>query len=143
MLERAPETPRLAVSRRRALGTLFVHALVIWAACAATMGIGRAATSMETTLVIHAVAAPIFAVAVSAFYFRRYPYTPPLLTACVVLAFLALVDFFLVALVMLRSLDMFRSFLGTWLPFLLIFAATAATGWVGGAARQRKARKAS
>jgi len=44
---------------------------------------------------------------------------------------------------MLRSLDMFRSVLGTWLSFLLIFAATAATGWTVRAVPQRKARKVS
>jgi hypothetical protein len=58
-----------------------------------------------------------------------------------VLGFIALVDFALVAVVMLRSLDMFRSVVGTWLPFLLIFAATAVTGWIVRAGR--KARRAS
>ncbi len=48
------------------------------------------------------------------------------------LAFIVLVHFVLVAFVMLRSLDMFRSVLGTWLPFALIYGATAATGWVMG-----------
>jgi hypothetical protein len=114
MLEHVSETPRSAVSHGRAIGTLVLHALVIWAACAATMGIGRALTSMEATLVVHAVAAPIFAAAVSAFYFNRYGYTSPLVTASIVLAFIALVDLFLVALAMLRNLDMFRSVSPDW-----------------------------
>jgi len=137
MAESVPETAQPAVSQRRAIGTLLLHALVVWIACAATMAIGMAVTSMETALVIHAVAAPLFAAAVAAFYFRRYGYTSPLLTAAVVLAVIALVDFFFVALVINRSLEMFRSVLGTWLPFILIFAATAATGWILGAGRQR------
>jgi hypothetical protein len=74
------------------------------------------------------VAAPAFAAAVSAFYFRKHRDVSPLRAASIVLAFIALVDFLLVALIILRSLDMFRSFLGTWLPLLLIFAATALAG---------------
>jgi hypothetical protein len=37
-------------------------------------------------------------------------------------------DFFVVALIIYQSLDMFRSLLGTWVPFFLIFGATWATG---------------
>jgi len=38
------------------------------------------------------------------------------------------IDFFLVALVVNGSLDMFRSLLGTWIPFALIFLSTYLTG---------------
>jgi hypothetical protein len=37
-------------------------------------------------------------------------------------------DFLLVALIINRSLDMFASLIGTWIPFGLIFASTYATG---------------
>ncbi len=137
MLRRELASSRPPVSRRRALGVLLLHASVLWAACAATIGIGRAVTSLETTLVAHAAAAPVLAAAVSVLYFRRPDRLPPLVAACVVLAWIAVVDLFLVALTIERSLDMFRSVLGTWLPFALIFAATAATGWAMGAARRR------
>ena len=129
MLGHLVEAPRPAASKRRAMGVLLLHAVVIWAACAAVMGIGMAVTSLERALAVHAVAAPLVASAVSAFYFRRHGYTSPFLTASIVLATIMLVDFFLVALIINRSLDMFRSVLGTWLPFALIFVATAATGW--------------
>ena len=36
---------------------------------------------------------------------------------------------FLVALVIIQSLAMFASVLGTWIPFALIFASTYLTGW--------------
>jgi len=85
---------------------------------------------MERALAIHPVAAPVFATTVQAFYFRRYGHTSPVLAASVVIAFVVLVDFFTVALVIDRSLNMFRSVLGTWLPFMLISVATAATGWI-------------
>jgi hypothetical protein len=39
-----------------------------------------------------------------------------------------LLDFFVVALMVLHSLDMFASLLGTWIPFALIFISTWLTG---------------
>jgi uncharacterized integral membrane protein len=39
-------------------------------------------------------------------------------------------DFFLVALIINRSFDMFRSLLGTWIPFGLIFLSSYLTGLV-------------
>ena len=38
------------------------------------------------------------------------------------------VDFLVVALLILHSLDMFASLLGTWIPFTLIFTSTYLTG---------------
>ncbi len=143
MRRRALESRRWPAIEGRALGVLLLHALAIWAACAATIGIGTAVTSMEATLMVHAAAAPAFAAGVSAVYFHRPDHASPLLTAAVVLAFIALVDAIVVALLVQRSLDMFRSVLGTWLPFALILAATATTGWALGAGRQRRSSSAS
>jgi len=42
--------------------------------------------------------------------------------------FVIAVDFFVVALLINRSMDMFASLLGTWIPFALIFASTYLTG---------------
>jgi hypothetical protein len=129
MLERIHESPSRSASRGRIVVVLLLHALAVWLACAATMGVGMAVTSLDVTLVVHAVAAPVFAAIAAAHYFRRFGYTSPLATAAAVLGFVVLVDFFLVALVINGSLEMFRSVLGTWLPFALIFAATAGVGW--------------
>jgi hypothetical protein len=46
-------------------GVLLAHAAVGWALCAATMGIGMAVTSLHIALIVHAVAAPLFFVAVT------------------------------------------------------------------------------
>ncbi len=108
--------------------TLLGHGLTGWALCGATMGIGLAVTSLENTLVIHAIAAPIFFAILAFIYFRYFPYTTPLTTALIFLAVVVALDFFLVALVINKSLDMFASPLGTWIPFALIFAATYVTG---------------
>ncbi|MHC1782018.1 MAG: hypothetical protein AB9891_04510 [Anaerolineaceae bacterium] len=107
---------------------IFIHALVGWALCAATMGIGMSVTSIETTLIIHAIGAPIFFALVSLVYFTKFNYTTPIQTALIFVAFVMVVDFFLVALVINKSLDMFASLLGTWIPFALIFTSTWLTG---------------
>jgi len=108
---------------------ILVHGFVGWALCAATMGIGMSTTTLENALIIHAIAAPIFFMLVSLVYFKIYMYTTPLQTAIIFVAFVILMDFFVVALLINRSLDMFASLLGTWIPFVLIFTSTYLTGW--------------
>ncbi len=110
------------------LTILLAHALVGWALCAAVIGIGMAVTTQTVTLIVHAIAAPLFFAALSWNYFTRFHYTTPLQTASIWTAFVITVDFFLVALVINRSLDMFASLLGTWIPFALIFLSTWLTG---------------
>lgn len=117
------QLPATATHRQQRL-VLLGHAFVAWALCAATMMIGMAVASVETAMVVHAIAAPIIAGAVSWNYHLRFGYTTPLQTAVSFVAFVIVVDFFLVALVIERSLEMFTSPLGTWIPFLLIFTAT-------------------
>ena len=109
-------------------GVIAIHAFIGWALCAATMGIGMAVTSMQTTLILHAMGAPIFFAAVSFSYFRIFNYTSPLKTALIFIGFVIFVDFFLVAMVINKSFDMFLSPLGTWIPFALIFTSTYLTG---------------
>jgi hypothetical protein len=108
--------------------TVLVHAFVGWALCAATMGIGMATMPLQNALIIHAVGAPIFFFVVSLIYFKKFNYTPPLQTAIIFVAFVIVVDFFVVALLINKSLDMFASLLGTWIPFALIFISTYLTG---------------
>jgi hypothetical protein len=108
--------------------TILLFAFIGWIACGATMGIGMAITTLEITLIIHAAGAPIYFIILSFLYFRKFNYTNPLTTASIFIVFIMVIDFFIVALMINKSLDMFRSFLGTWLPFLLIFAATWVTG---------------
>ena len=107
---------------------ILIHALTGWALCAATMGIGMATLSKNTALIIHAIGAPIFFALVSLVYFKKFNYSTPLQTALVFVVFVIAVDFFVVALLINRSLDMFTSLIGTWIPFALIFASTYLTG---------------
>lgn len=107
------------------------HAFVGWALCAATMGIGMATMTMESTLIVHAIGAPIFFAIVSLIYFQKFNYTTPIQTAMIFVGFVIAVDFFVVALLINKSLEMFASLLGTWIPFALIFTSTYLTGlWV-------------
>ena len=107
---------------------LLAHAFVGWLLCAATMGIGMATTPLQVALVIHAIGAPIYFAAVSSFYFSRFNFTSALATAAIFVLFVIAVDFLVVGLLINRSLAMFGSLLGTWIPFALIFGSTFATG---------------
>jgi len=107
---------------------ILAHAFLGWALCAATMGIGMAVTSLENTLIIHAIAAPFFFAVISWVYFTKFHFTPPLQTALIFIAFVIGMDLFLVAMLINRSFQMFTSLLGTWIPFALIFLSTWLTG---------------
>ncbi len=90
--------------------------LLGWALCGAIMFIGMSVMSLETTLIVHAIGAPV------------------------IFFIISLVDFFLVALVINKSLEMFQGLLGTWIPFTLIFSSTYITGSIVGSrgnSRQR------
>ena len=120
----------MSESSAKKLMVILVFAFLGWAACGATMGLGLAFLNLETTLLIHAIGAPIYFIVLSLIYFKKFSYTGPLTTAAIFIGFVIVVDFFVVALMVNKSLDMFRSLLGTWLPFILIFCATWITGKV-------------
>jgi uncharacterized integral membrane protein len=126
---------------------LTAHAFALWVLCGATMVIGLRIASMRTALLTHAVAAPLIAGAVSFVYFRWFGEASPLAAAIWFEGFVFVLDLVLVALLINRSLDMFRSVLGTWLPLLLIFLATLLTGALmrgaTGVERQREVIRAA
>jgi hypothetical protein len=109
-------------------GLLLAHAFIGWTLCAAAMGISMSLMSEKNALIAHAIAAPVIFAAVSFVYFNKFNYTSPLRTAFVFVLFAIAMDFFVVALLVLKSLEMFTSPLGTWIPFALIFLSTFWTG---------------
>ncbi len=117
------------------VATIVVFALVGWALCAASIGIGFAVTTQTVALIVHAIVAPVVFAGLSWIYFTRFAYTTPLVTAALFLGIVVALDLIVVALFILRSFAMFGSLLGTWLPFVLIFAATWTTGTVVGRPR--------
>ena len=110
------------------LVVILAHALIGWALCGAIIWIGMAVTSMENTLIIHAIGAPVIFGAIASIYFRAFNYTTPLQTAIVFVSVVVFMDFFVVALLIEKNFEMFASLLGTWIPFVLIFLATYYTG---------------
>ena len=108
--------------------TILVFAFIGWAICGAIMGIGRAVTSLENTLLIHAIGAPVVFAGLSLIYFKKFHYTTPFQTALAFLAFVIFMDVFVVALLIEKNFAMFASLLGTWIPFALIFLSTYLSG---------------
>ena len=105
-------------------------ALVLWGACGAVIAVGRKLWSLDTTLRVHLIAAPVFAFLVSAAHALLAPDFDPALRAAAITALVILLDAGVVAPLFERSFAMFRSFIGTWLPFIAIFLASWAAGVV-------------
>jgi hypothetical protein len=114
--------------RNKKIMIIIFHAFLGWVLCAAVMGIGMGVTTQNNALVIHALAAPVIFGALSLIYFMKFDYTTPLQTALMFLGFVIFMDFFLVTFLVLESFDMFKSILGTWIPFALIFTSTYLVG---------------
>ena len=117
--------------------TLLLHAIAVWALCAATIGVGMRVASLENARFAHLVGAPVFATAVAYLYFRRRDAWSPFAAAIFVLSVIVFIDLVFVAGVINRSLAMFRSVLGSWLPLALIFGAIYGTGAAVSHARNR------
>ncbi len=117
------------------LAVIKIHAFIGWGLCAAIMGIGSIVTSIENTLIIHAIGAPIIFSIISLIYYKKFNYTTPLQTSMAFISFVIFMDFFIVALFIEKSFAMFRSPIGTWIPFALIFLSTYITGLMAGKQR--------
>ncbi len=115
-------------ARLQIAAVIVARAVVGWAYCGVIIGVGQQFLSIHTTLVLHAIGAPLGFALISLFYYRRYAFTSPLQTAAAFLAVVVVLDLFLVAPAFEKSYAMFSSVLGTWIPFALIFAATYLTG---------------
>jgi hypothetical protein len=108
-------------------------ALAGWALCGGAMYGALAFTTADRALVIHALAAPLIFAAIAIFYFRRPGSWSPAAAAATFLGTVVTMDVLIVALLVEKSFDMFRSVRGSWLPFTLIFAST---WWTGRAVRR-------
>jgi hypothetical protein len=105
-----------------------VHAIIGWVLCGVVMYIGMATASMGTAIIIHLIAAPIVFWIIATLYFRKFDHFSPLHTAAIFTAVVISLDVIIVALIIERNFDMFRSPLGTWAVFALIFLVTWLTG---------------
>ena len=107
---------------------IFIHPFVGWILCSIILFAAIEITTIYLALISHFIAAPFIFLAISKHYFRKYNYTNPFITALIFVSVVMVFDFFIVALVVERSLVMFESIMGTWLPFLFIFLTVWLTG---------------
>jgi hypothetical protein len=112
-------------------------ALVGWAFCGAIMGLLPGWAGMDAALWIHAIAGPAFCAGLSFVYQRRFSHYSPLAFALAFTGLVVALDVFVVGALILGSMDMFRSAIGTWIPFALILTGTWAAGKIGRKAIRR------
>jgi hypothetical protein len=111
---------------------LTVHGILGWALCGATIGMGRQFMSLDATLLVHAVVAPAAFGLLSWHYFTRFPGASPAATSLAFLGIVIGLDGLVVAPFIEHSYAMFRSVLGTWVPFASILIASYVTGRIIG-----------
>jgi hypothetical protein len=77
--------------RLQRTAVVVVHAVVGWAYCGAIISVGRQFLSIRTTLVLHAIGAPVGFALISLFYYRKYA-TSPMQTAAAFLGIVVALD---------------------------------------------------
>lgn len=107
---------------------LAIRGVIGWAICGASIGVGRQLVSMDAALVIHAVVAPLAFGALTWSHVRRHPRSTPGAMALTMLGIVVGLDALVVAPFFERSYAMFRSVLGTWIPFGSILASSYIVG---------------
>jgi menaquinone-dependent protoporphyrinogen oxidase len=123
----------------RSLTRLLLHGFVGWALCGLTMATLLRATTLGTALTIHALAVPIIFTVVARHYFRARGARDSLAVAFSFVGIVAVLDSLVVAGLIQRSLVIFNSVVGFWVPLALIFGVTWATGEVLSMAPAEKA----
>jgi hypothetical protein len=112
--------------------SVVIRGVVGWAICGATIGVGRRVVSMDTTLLIHAVVAPLAFGLLTWNHFKRFPASSAGGTALTMLGIAVGLDALVVAPLFEHSYAMFRSVIGTWVPFASILAVTYLVGRAAG-----------
>jgi len=111
-----------------AWAALIVLSMVVWAACGQVIYIGRRRLPMQTTLMIHLFLSAVFAFTAAAVHVWLWPEFGALERAAAMTGLIVALDAAVVAPLFERSYAMFRSLLGTWVPFVAIFVASWAAG---------------
>jgi len=112
--------------------SLVIRGVVGWAICGATIGVGRQIVSMGATLAIHALVAPLAFGLLTWDYFHRHPNSSAGRTAFMMLGIVIALDALVVAPFFERSYTMFRSIIGTWVPFALMLPSSYLVGRTAG-----------
>ncbi len=102
--------------------------ILLWAYCGGLIAVGQSIMSMDATLVLHAIGAPIGAAVAAWAYQRFFGHFSPLATALAFVGTAVFLDVFVVAMLVEKSFEMFASPIGTWIPLALIFVFAFAVG---------------
>jgi hypothetical protein len=122
-------THEFSVTRRlQDLATVIGFGVLGWALCGFAVWIGGQFFSMNTTLLLHAALVPVIFAAISLMYFKWFGAMSPLQTASIFLAVVVTLNIFVVSLFIERNFNMFKSVIGTWVPFALILVTTYLSG---------------
>jgi hypothetical protein len=107
---------------------LFALGFALWGACGAVMAVTRRLWGLDIALRVHLAAAPSVSFFVSAIHALIDPGLSPVLRAVAFTGQVVALDALIVAPLLERNFAMFRSLIGTWMPFALIFLASWAAG---------------
>jgi hypothetical protein len=129
---------RAWLKRKPAVGAAAFWALAGWAACGLAMGVCRAVGGLPVALWVHLALAPVIFFIVPVFYWNHPRHLRAGPTAALFLALVFGMDLRVVAPFFERSLGMFTSAIGTWIPFGPIFLGSLAVGMLLSAAPQRR-----
>ena len=105
-----------------------LYGLVGWGLCGLVFYICEILFKERLAILIHFIAAPFIFAGLSYSYFKYFNYTSPISTALIFIIIVIGLDFFVVALLIEKSFEMFASPMGTWLPFIFIFLSVFITG---------------
>jgi menaquinone-dependent protoporphyrinogen oxidase len=123
--------PGLAIDPpARSMGRLVMHGVVGWALCAAVRVRLIEVASVGVAHAVHAAIAPLVFACLAIHYFGARGAREPIAAALAWTAIVAALDAGIVAGVVLFDFTMFRSFVGTWLPFVLVLVITWLIGLV-------------
>lgn len=108
--------------------SLIGHGVLGWMICGSTIAIGRQFLSMASTLIVHAIVAPVAFALLAAHFFHGYPDAGPLRVSLTLVGVVIGLDGVVVAPLVERSYVMFTSPFGTWIPFASIWLASFLVG---------------
>jgi hypothetical protein len=112
----------------RSITSILSLALLGWAVRGAVVLAATSLFSLQATIVVDAIAAPIIFAAIAWFCFSKLGNLTPAAPALAFTLVVVFMDVLLVDLAINRSFDMFRALLVTGIPSGLIFLSTYVTG---------------
>jgi hypothetical protein len=104
------------------------YSIIGWGVCGATILLGRRFLSINTTLLVHAVVAPVAFGILAWLFFKKFSQASPAAVAAAMVGIVIALDALVVAPLFERSYAMFQSLIGTWIPFASILAAAYIVG---------------